>query len=72
MNRFIITLCMAMGLILCHAQNSKKNQEEFDAFRSEMQRNFDSFRAEIMRDYIEFLKNPWKNFESVAPVPKPK
>lgn len=61
-----------MGFILCHAQNSKKNQEEFDDFRKEMHSDFDSFRAEIMRDYIEFLRNPWKDLESVAPVPKPK
>lgn len=72
MNRFIITVCMVMGFILCHAQNSKKNQEDFDDFRKELHKDFDSFRTEIMRDYIEFLKNPWKDFESVAPVPKPK
>lgn len=72
MNRFIITLCMAMGFIFCHAQNSNKNIKEFDDFRSELHHDFESFRAEIMRDYIEFLKNPWKDYESVAPVPQPK
>lgn len=72
MNRFIITLCMAMGFFLCHAQNSKKNKEDFDAFRTELHKDFESFRAKIMREYIQFVKDPWKDFESVAPVPKPK
>lgn len=72
MNRFIVTLCMAIGVVLSHAQNSKKNQEEFDAFRTEMHRDFDSFRARIMREYIEFVKNPWTEFESVEPIPQPK
>lgn len=72
MNRFIIIMCMAMGTILCHAQSGNKNQENFDAFRSEIHGDFESFRAQIMRDYIEFIKNPWKEFESVPSIPKPK
>ncbi len=72
MNRFVITMCMATGVLVCHAQDSGKNQKDFDAFRAEMHKDFDGFRAEIMRDYIEFIKNPWKEFESVPPVPKPR
>lgn len=72
MNRFIMTMCMAVGMFTCHAQNIKKDQREFDKFRLEVYRDFESFRTEIMRDYIEFVKNPWKEFESVPPVPKPK
>lgn len=72
MNRFIMTMCMAVGMFTCHAQNIKKDQREFDKFRLEVYRDFESFRTEIMRDYIEFIKNPWKEFESVPPVPKPK
>jgi len=71
MSRFILVLCMALGGLSIHAQNSKKNQEEFDAFRSELYDDFLSFRAEIMRDYIEFVRDPWKEFESVEPVLMP-
>lgn len=60
-----------MNLLICHAQNSKKNQDEFNDFRTEMYKDFDSFRAEIMHGYIEFVKHPWKDFESIAPVPRP-
>lgn len=62
---------MAMVILHCHAQNNKKEQDEFESFRSNIHKDFESFRAEIMRNYIEFIKNPWKEFESVAPVPKP-
>lgn len=72
MNRFAIAMCMAMNILICHAQNTKTDHEEFDAFRSDMYRDFESFRTEIMRNYIEFIKNPWKDFESVPPTPKPK
>lgn len=61
-----------MGILSCHAQNSKKNLDEFDAFRTEMHRDFESFRERIMREYIEFVKDPWKEYESVSPVPQPK
>lgn len=62
---------MAMVILHCHAQNNNKEQDEFESFRSNIHKDFESFRAEIMRNYIEFIKNPWKEFESVAPVPKP-
>ncbi len=72
MNRFVITMCMATGVLVCHAQDSGKNQRDFDAFRAEMHKDFDGFRAEIMRDYIEFVRNPWQESKSVPSVPRPK
>ena len=62
---------MAMATSLCYAQNSKSNQEDFNAFRKGLHQDFNEFRKEIMQEYIEFVRNPWKEEQSVAPVPKP-
>lgn len=72
MVRWLLILCMALVSITSHAQNTKENQDDFEAFRAGIHEDFNKFRDEINREFIEFVRNPWKEFESVAPVPKPK
>lgn len=72
MVRWLLILCMALVSITSHAQNTKENQDDYEAFRAGIHEDFNKFRDEINREFIEFVRNPWKEFESVAPVPKPK
>ncbi|MCQ2094302.1 MAG: hypothetical protein MJY81_04845 [Bacteroidaceae bacterium] len=71
MRVILISMCIAGGIMTCNAQNSKRNQQDFDDFRNEINKDFDNFRSEITQDFIDFLRNPWKDFEMTAPVPKP-
>ena len=72
MVRWLLILCMALVSHTCHAQNSNDDKEDFEAFRAGIHSDFNKFREEINSEFIEFLRNPWKEFESEAPVTKPK
>ena len=64
-------LCLAVTISVCHAQNSRKNLNDFNNFRQDLFQDFGNFRKEIIKEYCDFIRNPWKEFNSIAPVPKP-
>lgn len=56
-----------------HAQDidRQQNKSAFDEFRKAVRSDFDSFRHQCMQEYTDFVRNPWKEFGSSKPVPRP-
>lgn len=61
------------GISICHAQNidTGKERGEMDEFVNSMNADFSNFRRESTLEFVEFLQNPWKEFEETKPVPLP-
>lgn len=61
---------MAQG----HAQvpNPDSGQDSFEDFRRTIHTDFESFRKKCMEEFIDFVRNPWKEFERQDALPKPR
>ncbi len=44
--------------------------EDFDSFMRDSMNDFNSFITKANREYIDFLRDPWKKYESKEPVQK--
>ncbi len=71
MKRLILILSMVGIFLGYHAQDNDKDVD-FETFRKQINNDYEMFRQEINQEYIDFVRNPWKEFESEKPVPKPK
>lgn len=52
--------------------NNKENKNSLSEFRQSIHGEFDKFRNEILEEYINFVRDPWKEFESAPPIAAPK
>lgn len=71
MQRLLLIMCIVGFAIACNAQGENKGNQDFDDFRKSITADFENFRMQITRDFIDFVRNPWNEFEAVAPVPEP-
>lgn len=72
MRRFLILMGMVSMTMAGHAQlDTRDLHRAFDSYRQEIASDFGDFRQQIHEEYIEFLRNPWKEFEAEEPVPMP-
>lgn len=62
---------LAIGL-LCSLGASAQTVDDFDSFMNEELTSFDNFIDQANREFIEFLRDPWKEFESEKPLVKRK
>lgn len=64
-----MTFCLTQG----HAQhlNTNKTRQSLDEFRKDVRFDFEGFREKCMADFLEFVANPWKEFEGTPPVSMP-
>lgn len=73
MRRLLILMGMASLTMAGHAQiDTRELHRAFDEFRSDIREDFGNFRQEIMAEYIEFLSDPWKEFQAEQPIEQPK
>lgn len=71
MQRLLLIMCIVGFSITGNAQSKNNRHQDFEDFRKSITEDFENFRIKITRDFIEFVRNPWKEFEAVAPVPEP-
>lgn len=71
MQRLLLIMCIVGFSITGNAQNKNRRHQDFDEFRKVITDDFENFRMKITHDFIDFVRNPWKEFEAVAPVPEP-
>lgn len=61
---------VAVGLLLSVSVSAQEKDDDFSAFMKEEMVAFDKFLDDANRDFINFLRNPWKEFEAEKPVVK--
>lgn len=74
MKRIIITLGMAVGCCICHAQVVPNGQSLQDWFRKEaeeMRKDYEDFRSKCNEEYADFVRQAWKEFRATPAVPVP-
>lgn len=58
------------ALLSPFAAPATQPDEDFDSFMRESMNDFNSFITKANREYIDFLRDPWKKYESNEPVQK--
>lgn len=49
---------------------AQEEKDDFTRFLQEQEAGFDKFVDDATKDFINFMRNPWKEFEAEKPVPK--
>lgn len=50
---------------------AQERKDDFSSFLEREMADFDKFVDDANKEFINFLRNPWKEFKSEKPVPKP-
>lgn len=73
MKRILLSLSMICIASVGHAQyRNSRIQDSFNQFRKNLYEEFEEYRSQIYEEYLNFLLDPWKEFEAEEPVPQPK
>lgn len=62
---------LLLALLLALPVMAQEQRDEFSSFLEKEMADFDKFVDDANKDFINFLRNPWKEFKSEKPVPKP-
>lgn len=73
LRNLILMSVVCCTMTICRAQkiDTSKSRNEMDKFVQSMTNDFNNFRRQSMEQFVEFVKNPWKEFEETKPIPKP-
>lgn len=60
----------AIGLMLVTSVTAQEKKDDFSSFMEEELASFDKFIDDANKDFINFLRDPWKEFEAEKPAVK--
>ncbi len=61
---------LAAALLLFLTGGAQEKEEDFSSFMKAEMENFDRFMEDADRDFVNFMRNPWKEFDAQKPIEK--